>query len=84
MSNTMNEVVQNYKNTEKMALSKEQAETFYNLKSFYRHHLSGLFEYIQGQVNDGEVVELDSHDFKMLSFLKDDLENLFSVFNLEE
>lgn len=84
MNNTMHEAVQNYENTEKMALSKEQAETFYNFESFYHHHLSGLFEYIQEQVTNGEVVELDSHDFKMLSFLKDDLENLFSVFGIEE
>lgn len=84
MNNTMHEAVQNYACTERMALSKEQAETFCDFESFYRYHLSGLFEYIQEQVADGEVVELDSQDFKMLSFLKDDLESLFSVFGMKE
>lgn len=84
MNNTMYEAVRNYAYTERMALSKEQAETFCDFESFYRCHLSGLFEYIQEQVADGEVVELDSQDFKRLSFLKDDLESLFSVFGMKE
>lgn len=84
MNNTMYEAVRNYAYTERMALSKEQAETFCDFESFYRCHLSSLFEHIQEQVADGEVVELDSQDFKMLSFLKDDLESLFSVFGMKE
>ncbi len=65
-------------------ITKEQMETLENFESYYRHCLKPTFEYIEERLINDKDVKLDDRDYQKLSFLKYDLENLFSVFITEE
>lgn len=47
-----------------------------NFTSYYRYHYKPILEYIQKQIDNGEVVELDLKDLRLLAYLKDDLEDV--------
>lgn len=47
-----------------------------NFISYYRCHYKPILEYIKTQHANGEVVELEEKDFKLLALLKDDLEDV--------
>jgi hypothetical protein len=47
-----------------------------NFTGYYQYHYKPILEYIQKQVDNGEVVELDPKDWRLLAYLKDDLEDV--------
>lgn len=84
MNNKLYEAVQNYEYTQRICVTEKQAKQIEQLESFYRGNVRDVLETIQCSVVSGEVPELDPKDYQMLSFLKDDLENLLVMLSFEE
>lgn len=84
MNDKIYESVNNFRHSQRMALSEKQAETLTQVESYYERHCKNIFDYIKEQRATDECIELDYKDFQILAFLSDDLENLFSVLNKGE
>lgn len=84
MNDKICESVNNFRHSQRMALSENQAETLTQVESYYERHCKNIFDYIKEQRVNNECIELDYKDFQILAFLSDDLENLFSVLNKGE